>query len=306
MESIIKRLAENRKLNESYGTNAWHLRQDGKAFPVKVHMYCEGDEDLSSEAEVAAFIIKSNSKDIDLAKDILTAWMVLLIEDNIAYDDESEDLLNHTREALHHLPFKFQYEISEQELLDIFSSHKFDVDTYYEYLDSVKERLEDLQESIKKSINNQFCRVRYGGKYDTSKGDSEIWFRISSEGYNWANTIYLFVSDMKKKLSLSHITICRDNESDDSDVDYFYKAKDGTKYYHMPIEEYLAEDHEHSPVFDSINLGSGILNSTWRLLKEGYTYHEIESILLKEGATYSRDHRKYFLKKERRKYCEKE
>ena len=43
--------------------NAWHLRQDGKFFPVQVHLYAMGDGDLSSEAEVASFLLKTDSED---------------------------------------------------------------------------------------------------------------------------------------------------------------------------------------------------------------------------------------------------
>ena len=51
--------------------NAWHLRQDGKFFPVQVHLYAMGDGDLSSEAEVAAFLLKTNSEDKRLARRVI-------------------------------------------------------------------------------------------------------------------------------------------------------------------------------------------------------------------------------------------
>lgn len=303
MEAIVKRLFDKRRLDESVGTNAWHLRQDGQAFPVKVHLYCEGDDDLSSEAEVSAFIIKTNSKDQDLARYILTAWMAMLIENTVNYDDEGEEIVSAVSKAMKQLPFKFQYPLEESELLSIFRSYEFNVDSLYEFIDEVRENIDDLQLKIKRSINQQFCRVRYGGKYDTHAGDSEIWFRISSVGYNWANTIYEFTSNMRRRLSLSHITICRDNESDNSHTDYFYKAKDGVSYRHMPIDEFLGEEHEHSLVFDSLDIKSGVLNTMWRMLESGFTWYQVWNRTVAEGLVYQRDKWDYFIRKERATKC---
>ena len=56
---------------------AWMLRQDGTAFSCTHHLYCMDDDDLSSEAECAAFILNSNSKDSKLAELIIDAWMAL-------------------------------------------------------------------------------------------------------------------------------------------------------------------------------------------------------------------------------------
>lgn len=284
---------------------AWHLRQDGKAFPVKVHIYCMEDEDLSSEAEAAAFIIKTESKDKDIAENLLDAWMALLIEDSISYDSDEEAIEEMIRENIISLPYRFQYPLSESQLISIHRKLKnyTDVDTYYEFIDKVKDNLGTIQEEIKRSLNQQFCRVRHGGKYNSVSGNSEIWFRISSTNYNWANTIYLFASSIKRSYQLSHITICRDNESDNSSKDYFYKAKDGTVYNHMPINEYFEEEHEHSPVFESSKeIGAGYLQYMRSLLNEGETYREALRDTEKEYGSIKSPWG-YFIKQEKRKYC---
>lgn len=266
-------------------TKAWHLRQDGKAFPVNVHLYVMDDPDLSSEAEVASFLIKTESSDTDLAKYVLDAWMAILIEDIVAYDATSDDIDELIGKTVDNLPYKFPYALTSSELVQIHKScnHYSDVDKLYEFIDGVRANLANLSKAIEHSINQQFCRVRFGGKYNSTSGDGGIWFRISSTNYNWANTIYIFVTEMRRKLGISNVTICRDPESDNgyaSDAqDYFYKAKDGSVYYQMNINEYLEEEHEHSPVFNSTELGAGIIASIRNELRNGNTLNSVLAVL---------------------------
>lgn len=287
---------------------AWHLRQDGKAFPVKVHMYCMDDEDLSSEAEVAAFIISSKSKDQDIAEYVLDAWMALLIEQEVSYDADEDDIEDTIRQSLGSLPYHFSYPLTDNELISIHKrqNNYSDVDSLYDFIDNVRDNLTKIQSDIKQSMNQQFCRVRYGGQYNTVLGNNEIWFRISSAGYNWVDTIYVFVSSLVRGYKLTHITICRDSESDNRDEDkedYFYKAKDGTLYKHMPIDEYLEEEHEHSPVFDSVDMNSGVLKTIRELLKRGKTIAESKIYLSSAGVDYQKDIWDYLTKSEIKKHC---
>lgn len=264
-------------------TKAWHLRQDGKAFPVQVHLYPMQDEDLSSEAEVAAFIIKTGSKGQGISKYVLDAWMAMLIENVVNYDADSDDILHCISEQLGKLPYKFAYPLSVAELLAIHESENNynDIDTLYEFIDAVRDKLSDIQLEIKQVINQQFCRVRYGGKYNSTAGNTGIWFRVSSIGYNWANTIYIFTIENYRQLGIETITVCRDPESDHgfsaSDDDYFYRAKDGAVYYNMPIEEFLQEEHEHSIVFSASSINSGVLAFIRSELSKGENLNRIYS-----------------------------
>lgn len=282
---------------------AWHLRQDGKAFPVKVHIYCMGDEDLSSEAEAAAFIINTNSQDINVAEYTLDAWMALLIEQEVSYDADELAIEEAIKSELGKLPYKFQYPLSVDTLVSIHKKQKNynDVDTLYEFTDKVRDSIFDVQENIRRSINQQFCRVRYGGQYNSLAGNNEIWFRVSSVGYNWANTIYEYTSSIKRSYNIQSISICRDAESDegfDSNNEYFYKAKDGTLYQHMPIDEFLREEHEHSMYFESINVGEGIIKTFRDYLARGNSYIDTAKYM-KESFDYDKDLWRYLLKKER-------
>lgn len=263
-------------------TSAWMLRQDGAAFPCKVHLYAMGDDDMSSEAEVASFLIATKSKDIELSELILDVWMAMLIEYKVSYDATADDISNCIKTCLQTLPYRLQTSLKIDEYLKIHSSQNnySSVDELYSFLDDTRENIADLQTRIRDSLNQQFCRVRYGGQYDTESNNSEIWFRISSVGFNWSDTIYLFVSEIRRKYNITSITICRDWESDNGGLstnnisDKFYKAKDGSIYCHMPISEFMSADHESNPVF-ATDWNSGIFHGMRTSLNNGSTFESI-------------------------------
>lgn len=272
-------------------TRAWHLRQDGKAFPVNVHLYAMGDGDLISEAEVAAFLIKTDSSDIELAQYVIDAWIALNIEDMIQYDDNGDDIIQHMYEFLSDngpLGYEAKYELYPDEIVAIHKKlNNFNsVDTLYDFVDNVNESISSIQLKIKNSLNQQFCRVRFGGKYDSQVGNNSIWFRISSVNYNWNNTVYMFVSEMKRKLRIETVTICRDSESDSGFAsgkpDYFYKARDGQVYLDMNVNEFLSEEHESSPVFSSTayqTVYAGVLAHIRAAMESGSTLYSVLSTL---------------------------
>lgn len=277
---------------------AWMLRQDGRAFPCTVHLYCMGDDTLDSEAECAAFLISSNSKDIELAAEIIDTWIAFMIENAISFDADAADIDDAILNKLASLPYKFAYPLNNSAMLDIHHrcNNYDDIDSLYDFCDRQRDRLDSLQKSIKDSINQQFSRVRYGGRlnsYGEYAGPSgSIWCRVSSIGYNWANTFYVFIADNYRKMKISNVFICRDYESDNGDdydkPDYFYRAKDGQPYYDMPIDEYLREEHEHSPVFSAhrANICNGVIDFVKHNLRAGMTIFETEAALKQNNVTY--------------------
>lgn len=285
-------------------TKAWMLRQDGSAFPLIHHLYVMGDSDLSSEAEVAAFLISSDSKDRELAEYVLDAWMAMLIEYTVDYNDGQLAIEGKIKTAISKLPYRFLYPLPDDEYINIHrkcENYK-DVGELYDFLDKVRENISDISDNIKHSLNQQFCRVRFGGQYNSKEGNNEVWFRVSSVSFNWANTIYLFASDIKRKYGAEYITICRDYESDNGEVEgkpeYFYKAKDGAMYYHMPIDEFLAEEHEHSLVFSNTELNAGVLATIQAELNKGNTLYTILNSLETSGAPYRKPVWDYLVRKE--------
>ena len=288
--------------------NAWHLRQDGKIFPVVVHLYAMGDGDLSTEAEVAAFLLKTDSEDKRLSRRVIDAWIALCLEDRVRYDNTEEDIIEAIRNLPNVLPYHFAYPLTGDELVKIHTAaNNFnDVDTLYEFIDKISiEEHNDLCLKIRRSIDQQFCRVRYGGKLNTVKDSKSLWFRISSVGFNWRNVIYNFVSDLSRSRPISDISICRDQESDNTEADYFYKTKDGRQYYHMPIQEYLAEENESSPIIDAdlLDISRGVYATLWLMFRQGVTYFDAIEFLREQDAVPNMDFWPYFIRKERDRYC---
>lgn len=287
-------------------TLAWMLRQDGKEFACSHHLYAMGDDDLSSEAEVAAFLVSTDSKDLKLAYNVLDTWMAFLIEDDVSYDATEDDIQKAIIRNVAKLPYRFLYPLSSTQLLEIHDRCRnyFDVDSLYEYVDKCRDDLSSIQESIRKSVNQQFCRVRFGGQYNSSSGDRGIWYRISSVGFNWRDVIYGFTAKMYTRLGIQSIYICRDYESDNpysgSGSDFFYTAKDGQVYYNMPISEYFSEQHESNPVFatKNVSLSSGYLNYGYNRLGKGDTYLQLCAELRSHNIKISSDIWPYYLRKE--------
>lgn len=266
--------------NGARRSRAWHLRQDGEAYPVEFHFYSMNDSDLSSEAEIASFLIFTNSKDLELAKYVLDAWMALMLEEEMD-DDMSidEGIHEYVRDYIEEIECPYWISINDMAAIHRSLNNYNDIDSLYEFCNKVRSELSNLQRQISQSLNQQFCRVRLGGRYDTESGNNEIWFRISSVNYNWLNTIYTFLSNKGRGLKISTINICRDAESDEAytgqrDEDVFYKAKDGSWYRDMPIKEFMSEEHGKNPVFSSTNIGRGALATIRGELSNGCTYLE--------------------------------
>lgn len=153
------------------------------------------DEDLSSEAEVAAFLISSKSRDTDLAEYVIDAWIALMIENSVNYNDSEIEIESHILEELKKLPYRFLYPLSDEDYINIHKKldNYSDTGSLYDFIDDVRLKINQISEDIKHSLNQQFCRVRYGGQYNSVSNNNTIWFRISSVGYNWADTIYILL-----------------------------------------------------------------------------------------------------------------
>lgn len=262
---------------------AWMIRNDGHAFPVEVHLYSDGD--WVSLADIASFIISTNSRDKDYMKQAIIYWMTSLLEDQDQdLDKDSFDMKKILSDYLQEYPEYIKYPLSIDDYMKIYNSvdHPTSVAANMEWLESID--FGEVESKVLKSLNQQFCRARFGGQYDTNRGNPTMWFRISSAGFNWYNIIYKFTYDYKNKLGIKYVTICRDPESDEMDTRAakFYKTKDGGLYKDMPVDEFLSEEHGSNPVFESfdpetISIGIGIRRFTRIMLCTGHTLIEMHN-----------------------------
>ena len=74
----------------------------------------------------------------------------------------------------------------------------------------------------------------------------------------------------------------------------------------MPIQEYLTEEHESSPIFDAtqLDVGRGVYAKLWSMFQQGATYVTATESVKADGATPNRDFWSYFIRKERKQCIE--
>lgn len=121
------------------------------------------------------------------------------------------------------------------EFLNWFESHVLDASTAqlideFEKSIDINEKYE-LMDLLNDITNQEFCRVRtsnYKVKYGGDNG--EIYFRISSRGFNWFNLIWDIVNKYQKQIK--NVTIVNDKQSTGGkEFDYYYD--------HIPVDEFL-------------------------------------------------------------------
>ena len=99
---------------------------------------------------------------------------------------------------------------------------------------------EGYNKKVIDDLNQEFCRVRAGGLYDSDGSLGDIYFRTSSTKFNWFDVIWQFVYDRRNKIST--ITIVRDKESTKEDKVYYNR---------MPVDEFITLNGH--PYIESIN-----------------------------------------------------
>lgn len=197
------------KLVENY-TKAGMLRRDGKYITVQNHPYGTDGPDYTLE---------------------FCEWLYT----NTEYENTRQDIINFINSYIQEEEVTIE-EINDM-LLTKFSSNfmnMFKSEVYSKALDySAEPLLDEYDKKVNFDLNQEFCRVRFGGTYDSTT-TKECVFRISSSDYNWLNTIYEFVTNHKAEIE--EVTIVRDEESTGEFFYYKYKSEYFNK---MPTNEFL-------------------------------------------------------------------
>lgn len=106
--------------------------------------------------------------------------------------------------------------------------------------------LQSINTLVCDMLNQEFLRARYGGMYDSDNiGGGEMYFRISSTGYNWFPVIWEFVYNNRNRIS--NVTVVKDPES--TGMKGMYLQHNGEKIDHMPVDEFI--NLSGRPVMDS-------------------------------------------------------
>ena len=112
-----------------------------------------------------------------------------------------------------------------------------------EYKECKDDEKEELMNLLNDLTNQEFCRVRtsnYKVKYGGDNG--QIYFRISSVGFNWFDLIWNIVNKFSK--DIKEVTVIKDKQTfGGKEFDYYYN--------HLPTDEFLTL--KGNPIIESID-----------------------------------------------------
>ncbi|MCY1714873.1 hypothetical protein [Caproiciproducens galactitolivorans] len=190
----------------------WMIRNDGKAFPCSQYLYANAlnmEETLLAAEWLYANTCHKESR--QLALEMVAAWMASASVDGDAVSDAPGSLLQKPGCPL------------SQEFVKAHTEEVMAIRT--ENLD-----LNALCSEVVAELNQEFLRARYCGMEHTGASSKEMFFRISSVGFDWYNRIHDFVT--AANFPIEFINIVRGEES--------AGAKSGL-HLRLPTETFLAE-----------------------------------------------------------------
>ena len=226
--------------------NAWMIRNDGKSFRMLQHVY-GSKEEVEETLQAAEWLYDATNKETTKTSimNLIASWGYQL--------DGTEDIVANIHEAINSRPYRFL-------------SHEF-VDKYADQIrdGQVQDDIDALNDIVVDELNQEFLRARFGGMYNSSVGNREMVFRVSSAHFNWFNIIFTFVYDRKNQIS--SVTVVKDEEATGFDDVYTHR---GYKLYQMPVNEFI--ELPGNPVIEELeNIAESVAG-----LKRGDTI--IESI----------------------------
>lgn len=200
-------------INESLkSATPYMLRNDGKLLECGLlHPYFKYDIYKSDKAEIQR-LINTDFQFVD--------WFY----NNTQYDTTKRDITT----FLTLIYFSDEYSIDDKSKLEPY------IDKECSQLGASVFDIEQLYEELNNTTNQEFCRVRtssmrFGGN------SNDIYFRISSVGFNWFNLIWKIVYENKSWIS--DVTICTDTQVKGK-LDFY--LINGKKLNRLNIEEFIS------------------------------------------------------------------
>jgi hypothetical protein len=206
---------------------AWMLRRDGKAIQVPVHAY--GDEEDPEYILMNAEWLYNNTENSSTKTDIILLLAIY------AVNNDCVDVSTFAQYVI-----KNDYlQISVKFLESIYNELERAIDSA---ISSDYHNEEYYNKKVVDDLNQEFCRVRAGGVFDSDGNLGDLYFRTSSSGFNWFDVIWEFVYKLYKQNKVSTVTIVRDKESTNEDKVYYNR---------MPVEEFITLSGH--PYIESMN-----------------------------------------------------
>ena len=260
-------------LTETVSTKpgAYMLSKYGDIIPVKYHPYgsnYNGIDTIEDNVACAYFLYLNNIHKQEMERLFFNyiCYCVDYCADNLDYEDLEltgnnfktilfdifedcgvDDCLqkwNNTQINAKEFLFQFVKDKTLGDLLDSYDENENGFDAYM-------------------YLNQNFTRFRIGGEYDNDN-ENEIYFRISSSGYDWGSDIVDIV--FKNYMNIKYITIERDSESSPL-VNKSFKVYsiNGVPINHMLVKDFVFV--EHIPICASY---SKVHNKQTRIFKENH------------------------------------
>lgn len=178
---------------------AWMLRRDGTAFPVIQHIYANPFE--VEETLFAAEWLYKHTACEQMRQDVtalIRAWAMRY------FIDYGADIRSYIYQEIERRPYVF------------LTKHFLDQTADQWMPESCGEgdaapELSGCCRRVVMDLNEEFLRTRIGGLYHTIPGNRKLYFRISSENFNWSSVITHFLE--KSKLDYEEFYVVIDEES---------------------------------------------------------------------------------------------
>ena len=260
------------KILENLNSNAYMIRNDGKAIPCIQHIY--GSDSVIDETLYASEWLYNNTQ----YSDTKAAIIQLIAVWGQSLPGSGDTTIKIIRD-MRNKPYKV---LSERFINTISNSVNKHADG----------DIDKLNKSVNLQLNQEFLRARYGGMYNTNSSSREMVFRISSVGFNWYNIIWEFVT--KNKRYIDRVTIVRDEES--TGTFGYYKTNKGELYKEIPVSEFIAERgnpviESSGNIYDINGIDKIILNN----LRSGSSIQFLENLNINQGRLYDKIERLRYL-----------
>jgi hypothetical protein len=266
--------------------NAWMIKQDGTAIPVLYHPYGY-NKGTSVEENLYAITFLHKYDNNEKVEEAIDIWVAQVLSACAASDGSEAISFRMLEDAfgrfygdglkgLFFEDFSLKTAWSVHERLNRYGT----IAKLHEYMASSR----DYDGSnLSEQLNQRFLRARFGGEMDFAPETRELWFRISSTGFNWYGIIYKFTAELHAERNITDVTIVRDLESTGSEQVYTRK---NVKYEHVPIDDFLSEDLASSPMLEKrLAGGTRSVPTIKRLIRQGMLLSEVQRLYgEKEGA----------------------
>ena len=189
---------------------AWMIRRDGEVFPCLQHLYANA-QDVEETLYAAEWLYQhtANEETKKLVLDLAAVYGLSL---------------NPRCSAMRNLLLAIQSKPY------VFLSRTFVEKVAKRLPSSPPANVESLNWRVMERLNEEFIRARLGGLYHTVPGCRDMYFRISSDGFDWSAVITRFLQSHANEIDT--VTIVRDEES--TGDSRFYRDEAGTAYDRIP------------------------------------------------------------------------